>query len=265
MNTCLRFVPALKKHTGPLAPHVFRYQRRGCCAPGLLRRLRCIEPLGIPPDNGDAVLFCKRWMADESLSQRPLVQLPASKVPARQVVEMALQRSPITPKLASHLKKYSARLAMPPYKLERGAKYIVDWVDNRLPQEPALDVVGVLRDAPVVAGHLAVLHDVSLDPDDAPAVVALADAGDADGDKCSDAASLAYSVAAILHVTHGIAWDEALATGKRTSTTATAALQTRAQGGAMKKHKRARLPRGHAEDLGGPPPGGLQPLDLVPR
>ena len=120
-KTFLRFVPALKQHTGPQAPHVFRYQRRGCCAPGLLRRLHCIEPLGIPADDRDAVLFCKRWMADESLSQRPLVQLPASKVPATEGVPMALQRNPITPKLANHLKKYSGLLARPPYKVERGA------------------------------------------------------------------------------------------------------------------------------------------------
>ena len=264
-KTFLRFVPALKQHTGPQAPHVFRYQRRGCCAPGLLRRLHCIEPLGIPADDRDAVLFCKRWMADESLSQRPLVQLPASKVPATEGVPMALQRNPITPKLANHLKKYSGLLARPPYKVERGAKYIVDWVDNRLPQEPALDTDGVLRDAPVVAGHLGVLPDRSLGPDDAPAVVALADAGPADDDTPSDGASLAYGVASILHVTHGIAWHEALATGKRASSNAIAALETRAQQASGQKRKRARLPRGHAVDLGGPPPGGLQPLDLVPR
>ena len=178
---------------------------------------------------------------------------------------MALQRNPITPKLANHLKKYSGLLARPPYKVERGAKYIVDWVDNRLPQEPALDTDGVLRDAPVVAGHLGVLPDRSLGPDDAPAVVALADAGPADDDTPSDGASLAYGVASILHATHGIAWHEALATGKRASSNAIAALETRAQQASGQKRKRARLPRGHAVDLGGPPPGGLQPLDLVPR
>ena len=129
---------------------------------------------------------------------------------------------------------------------------------------PALDTDGVLRDAPVVAGHLGVLPAVSLGPDDAPAVVALADAGPADDDTPSDGASLAYGVASILHVTHGIAWHEALATGKRASSNAIAALETRAQASGQKR-KRARLPRGHAVDLGGPPPGGLQPLDLVPR
>ena len=116
----LQFVPTLKRHTGPQAPHVFRYQRRGCCAPGLLCRLHCIEPVGAPADDRDAVLFCKRWMGDESLSQRPLVQLPASKVPVAARPPLALQRNPITPKLANHLVKYSARLAGHPYNLQKG-------------------------------------------------------------------------------------------------------------------------------------------------
>ena len=85
-------------------------------------------------------------MGDESLSQRPLVQLPASKVLAAARSPLALQRNPITPKLANHLVKYSARLAGHPHNLQRGAKYVVDWVNNRLLQEPAQDIAGVLGD-----------------------------------------------------------------------------------------------------------------------
>ena len=48
-KTWLGSAPALKNHTGPAAPHVFRFQRRGCCAPGLLARMKCIEPLGVAP------------------------------------------------------------------------------------------------------------------------------------------------------------------------------------------------------------------------
>ena len=41
--------PTLKKHTVPAAPHVFRCQRRGCCAPAVLARMRCMGPLGVAP------------------------------------------------------------------------------------------------------------------------------------------------------------------------------------------------------------------------
>ena len=251
----LQFVPTLKRHTGPQAPHVFRYQRRGCCAPGLLCRLHCIEPVGAPADDRDAVLFCKRWMGDESLSQRPLVQLPASKVPAAARPPLALQRNPITPKLANHLVKYSARLAGHPYMLQRGAKYVVDWVNNRLLQEPALDIAGVLGDAVVaVRPALPAVSGVGLGPDDAPAVVALADAGVQDEDKASATAALAYNVAAALHVHHGIAWAVALAAGERASTAAAAAAPC-AQGPPQKRRRKP-LPRGHAVDFGGGAAGG---------
>ena len=108
-------------------------------------------------------------------------------------------------------------------------------------------VVAVRPALPAVSG-------VGLGPDDAPAVVALADAGVQDEDKASATAALAYNVAAALHVHHGVAWAVALAAGKRASTVAAAAAPC-AQGPPQKRRRKP-LPRGHAMDLGGAPPGG---------
>eukprot|EP00974_Lingulodinium_polyedra_P054884 5278431-Lingulodinium_polyedra.AAC.1 len=98
-----------------------------------------MEPLGLAPADNDVVLFCKQWMADNVLSQRPLVAMPVACAPLGQPT-VRVARAPITPKLANHLLKYSARLVAHPYNLHRGAAYISDWVHRRLPLEPPLDV-----------------------------------------------------------------------------------------------------------------------------
>ena len=109
----------LENHTGPGAPHVFRLQRRGCRAPGLLARMRCKEFVGPTPSDNGVVLFCKRWMADGVLSQRPLVVLPAAYAPRGQPPTRQT-RAAITPQLSNHLLKSSARLTERPYNLTSG-------------------------------------------------------------------------------------------------------------------------------------------------
>ncbi len=160
----MTFVPALKNHTGPQAPHVFRSQRRGCCAPGLLQRTGCTEPVGCPADDRDVVLFCKQWMADSVLSQRPFVALPACLVPHTQPT-MHTARAAITPKLANQLEKYSALLAKPPYNLQRGAQHIIDWVHGRLPPRPPLGVARVFEMPPTVAAADSVQPDAAVGAD----------------------------------------------------------------------------------------------------
>ena len=113
--------PALKNHTGPAAPHVFRFQRRGCCAPAVLARMRCMEPLGVAPHDNDVVLFCKRWMADNALSQRPLVVMPVACAPhGHPPIHMA--RASITPPSACvrHMRVVLVHLRVALTPLSRG-------------------------------------------------------------------------------------------------------------------------------------------------
>ncbi len=258
-KTWLRFLPALKNHTGPRAPHIFRFQRRGCCAPGLLRRTGCQEPVGAPVDDCDAVLFCKQWMADATLSQRPLVVLPAAFVP-RTRPPMATARAAITPKLANHLEKYSKLIAMPPYNLVAGGRHIINWVHGRLPLEPPLDVSGVFEPPPAVAAAVAVHAALEDGAHFQVAEVALADAGAAaPAAQPSARAVVVYGVAAALHVHHDIPWADALAVGKRAF-----------KGGAHREAPPARAAKRRrlvplAADAGPAPALGVQPLDLEPR
>ena len=256
----LTFVPRLKNHTGPRAPHVFRFQRRGGCAPGLLARTGCVEPVGLPASACDVVLFCKQWMADGVLSQRPLVVLPAALVPNSQP-GMHTARAHITPKLANHLKKYCAAIAQHPYHLTRGAKFILDWVHGRVPLEPPLDVAGVFESCPTVEAATVTEHlDRAVGEAPTVAVVELADAGAAEpASQPSARAVVVYGVAAALHTQHGVPWSDALEAGERAFDGG-----ARREAPTLGKPCRRKLAQGAA--TGGPEPNlGLQPLDLLPH
>ena len=260
-KTWLEGMPGLKNHTGPGAPHVFRFQCRGSCAPGLLARMRCVEFVGPTPSHNDVVLFCKRWMADGVLSQRPLVVLPAAYVPRGQPPTRQT-RAAITPKLANHLLKYSARLAEQPYNLTSGARYITDWVHRRLPWEPPLDVTGVLEPAPLVGTAVVAVRPAPDVPAAGGTDVALADAGAVDDDADmgpSARAVVLYGVVVDLHVHHNVPWPDALAAGER-------AFHGGARRAAPARGARKRRKLQHpAEDAGPGPDLALQPLDLVLR
>ena len=217
-----------------------------------------MEPLGVAAHDNDVVLFCKLWMADDALSQRPLVVMPEAGA-TRGEPPLHMARASITPKLANHLLKYSARLAEPPYKLEAGSKYISDWVHRRLPVEPPRDVTGVFELVPIEGGAVVAVHP---EPEirDHVATVALADVVVEEPEEAPSArAVVVYGVAANLHVQHGIPWPDAFA-----------AVELAFHGGERHTAPAAGKPKhrkllGLGGDDGLAPVLDIQPLDLLPR
>ena len=263
----LAFVPGLKGHTGPAAPHVFRFQRRGQIA-AVLARTGCVQPgFGCAKHDSDAVLLCRQWMADRCLSQVPFVHLPHAWLPVSPCAgpPLASARRGLTPKLARHLSSFCAKLAGRPYNITRGAAHIREWVAGTLPSEPPLDIQGLtgppITGLPggVAAPGLDPAVDVAFDPD--VAEVGVADAGvpnDSDSRPPSLRATVVYGVAAELHTNCGLDWAAALAAGERAFA---AGARPAAAGG---KATRKKLLPPVAVDSPNPPDLRLEPLDLVP-
>jgi len=227
-KTWLEHAPQVKNHTGPSAPHVFRFQRRSD-AVDVLRRTGLLDPVfdGSAPHKHDVVLFCKRWMASPEYSQQPLVIFPWSAAAAADRSggpPIDQERRPLTPAYVNHLRKFLPILRGQPYCLNRAAAHLDDWSAGVLPHTPLLDVSACLpqlsmrRELPCDPGpNLRACCEANgggLNLDPACAAVELVDGGaDPRDDLPCRRAEIVYGVAVPLHVQHGVSWEAALAAG----------------------------------------------------
>ena len=226
----LEHAPQLKNHTGPSAPHVFRFARR-VDAEALTARSGLVSPVfpGSPHPH-DVVLFCKQWMASAEYSQMPIVTMPWSAVhhlfrtggaPA-----IAQASRPLTPAYVSHVRKFLPILRRQPYCLNRAAAHLEGWLNGQLPHAPLLDVSACLPQTgmscggqsavgPRLLGNGFVGDNGQEHVEPACAAVELADGGaDPRDDLPSRWAEIVYGVAVPLHVQHRIPWEAALAAGE---------------------------------------------------
>ncbi len=133
----------LRRHTGPLAPHTFRFERR-CTAEPVLRSTGLDEHPATPaPHPDDVVLFCKHYMASPCFSQRPFVALPFSyAAPLFETAPPVSQRraqDALTVHKISNIKKHVPVLRQPGFRVDAGAAELEAWAEHRLEPLPLLD------------------------------------------------------------------------------------------------------------------------------
>lgn len=139
------------------AGHVFRVVRADDLA-SLDLPVAVAEPWrgGGDPSGSDAVLLVKHWISSTTLSQKPMVVLPAAKAAELRwetLPELPASRNELLPRAIHEYRKTAADIAAPPWELTAAAEYLADWVSRNERKEwgapPQLHVVpGGPREGP---------------------------------------------------------------------------------------------------------------------
>ena len=215
----------LQGHTGPSAPHVFSFRRRGECQTGVLvEHPDCVA--GEPRHGADVIMCCKQWMASPTHSQAPMVVFRARAVQALPSREpcVSSELRPMTSKYKGHIRKFLPTLRRAPYNLCSAADHLESWIQGILVDGLPMDVRAcVLNAAPVgpvpLSAGVAEVDRARVPLDPPPGIVGLLTGcrlrkAEASSGFHDSRAAVVYGCAAALFANHDIGMSAAIQMGE---------------------------------------------------
>ncbi len=214
----------LHGHTGPLAPHVFRFVRRADFREGdLQEHPECFDG---GRHASDVVMMLCRWMASPVFTQLPMVVVRHRAIAALPCEPpIATKVQPMTTTYIQHILKYTALLARSPFFLVAAAEHLEAWVRRQLPFSAWLPVDACF---PCVVGQPVAVPRGPVEEDDAPAGALDPPAGEVrlnhrpcrnvehpPQQEGSQRAKIVYGCAVALHFHQGMPMAEAITVGEQ--------------------------------------------------